>query len=213
MKIVMCASEVVPFAKTGGLADVLGSLPMALEQAGHDVSVIMPGYPVVRTAKVKGYRACMQGVSCVTIGKKCKVYFVDHDFYFNRPGLYGDGNGDYTDNLDRFSFFSRRVLEIIKALKVKPDIVHCHDWQTGLVPVYLRSLYASDPFFKNTRSVITIHNIGYQGIFQKEEFPKLGLDWGYFTMDRLEFYDRINLLKGGIVFSDVINTDSPTYRS
>lgn len=211
MKIVMCASEVVPFAKTGGLADVLGSLPLALEQTGHDVSVIMPGYPVVRTAKVKGYRACMRDVSRVTIGKKCKVYFVNHDFYFNRPGLYGDGNGDYSDNLDRFSFFSRRALEIIKALKVKPDIVHCHDWQTGLVPVYLKSLYASDPFFKKTRSVITIHNIGYQGIFHKEEFPKLGLDWGYFTMDRLEFYDTINLLKGGIVFSDVINTVSPTY--
>jgi len=200
MRIAMCASEVVPFAKTGGLADVAGALPLALEKLKHEVIIIMPKYKAVS----------VQGVEA-TIGKNIKVYFIDNNKYFSRPGLYGEKTGDYPDNLERFSFFCKKALDLMKKIKFQPDIIHCHDWQTSLVPVYLKSLYKADKFYKKTRTVITIHNIGYQGLFKKDEFPKTGLDWSFFSIDGLEFFDRVNILKGGLVFSDVINTVSPTY--
>ena len=200
MKIAMVASEVVPFAKTGGLADVAGALPMALEKIKHEVIIIMPKYKSIN-----------QPGNEAKIGKNIKVYFIENEKYFSRPGLYGEKTGDYPDNLERFSFFCKKALELMKKIKFQPDIIHCHDWQTSLVPVYLKTTLKNDPFFKKTRSVVTIHNIGYQGLFKKEEFPKLGLDWSLFGMNGLEFFDRINILKGGLVFSDVINTVSPTY--
>jgi starch synthase len=198
MKIVMCASEVVPFAKTGGLADVAGALPLALEAAGEDLIIVMPKYKAVNRTSA-------------SLGKNIKVYFIENDAYFGRDGLYGDKNGDYKDNLDRFSFYCKSALELLKKINFKPDIVHCHDWQSALIPVYLKTVYKDDPFYKNTRTLLTIHNIGYQGLFPKEEFPKLGLDWGLFNIEGLEFYDKINILKGGMEFADVINTVSPTY--
>jgi len=212
MKIVMCASEAVPFAKTGGLADVAGALPLALEKEGQEVIVVMPGYKTVHANQGLGIKKLRDGLSWAMLGKAIKAYFIDHDFYFNRDGLYGDKGGDYIDNLDRFSYFCRRALDLLKEISFRADIIHCHDWQSALVPVYLKSMtYSTDPFYKGMRTVFTIHNIGYQGLFSKDEFPKLGLSWSFFNIEGLEYYDRINCLKGGIVFSDVINTVSQTY--
>ncbi len=211
MKIAICASEVVPFAKTGGLADVGGALPLALEEEGQDVIVIMPGYKSVRNLKGVKIERLKEGVSYSVIGKKVKVFFIENDAYFGRDSLYGDKSGDYKDNLDRFSFYCRRAIELMKEIKFKPDVVHCHDWQSALIPVFLKNSFAGDSFYKNTKTVLTIHNIGYQGLFPKEEFPKLGLDWKLFNMEILEFYDKVNVLKGGIVFSDLVTTVSATY--
>ncbi|MDD4980349.1 MAG: glycogen synthase GlgA [Candidatus Omnitrophica bacterium] len=210
MRIAICASEVVPFAKTGGLADVAGALPLELESLGQETIVIMPRYKAIQDPKFKIQRL-KPDVSFSVIGKNLKVYFIEKDAYFNRDGLYGDKNGDYPDNLDRFSYYSRRSLELLKEINFKADIVHCHDWQSALIPVYLKTLYKGDPFYKNTKSILTIHNIGYQGLFPKEEFPKLGLDWSIFNIEGLEFYDKINILKGGMEFSDLINTVSEAY--
>jgi len=210
MKIVMCASEVVPFAKTGGLADVAGALPLALEESGQEGIVIMPRYRAIQDTKFKISRV-KEDISYSKIGKNIKVYFIENEQYFNRDNLYTDKNGDYPDNLERFSYYSRRALELLKEIKFKPDIIHVHDWQASFVPLYLKTLYANDAFYKKTKTVLTIHNIGYQGLFPKEEFPKLGLDWSLFDMEKLEFYGKVNILKGGMVFSDLINTVSPTY--
>ena len=210
MKIAICASEVVPFAKTGGLADVTGALPLELEALNQEVIIIMPRYKAIQEPRFNVQRL-KPDVSYSAIGKNIKVYFIEDDPYFNRDGLYGDKAGDYKDNLDRFSYYSRRALELLKEINFSADIIHCHDWQSALVPVYLKTLCIDNPFYQNTRTIFTIHNIGYQGLFSKEEFPKLGLDWKFFNMETLEFYGKINLLKGGIVFSDIINTVSPTY--
>lgn len=198
MKVVMCASEVVPFAKTGGLADVAGALPIALEEEGAEIIIIMPRYKAIKEKQA-------------TVGKNIKVYFIDCEEYFGRDNLYGDKDGDYKDNLERFSYYCRQALELLKKINFKPDIIHVHDWQASLIPVYLKTLYAKDDFFKGTKTVLTIHNIGYQGLFPKEDFPKSGLDWSLFDVDGLEFYGRVNILKGGLIFADIINTVSPTY--
>jgi len=198
MKIAFCASEAVPYAKTGGLADVAGALPQALEKEGHEVIVILPKY--------KGIKAD-SGI----LGSAVKAYFLENDAYFNREALYGTRAGDYEDNLERFAFYSRKCLEFLKEIKFKADIIHCHDWQASLIPVYLQTEFVKEPFYRKMRTLLTIHNLGYQGIFPAEEFPKLGLEAGLFNMEGLEFYGRLNILKGGIIFSDIINTVSPTY--
>ena len=200
LKVLIAASEVVPFAKTGGLADVAGSLPIALEEMGVDARVVMPKYACV---KAKGDAA--------VIGKDVKVYFIRNDDYFNRKELYGDKFGDYHDNLERFAFFCKEALERCKRENFCPDIIHCNDWQTALIPVYLNTLYKYDPFFSKTKVLFTIHNLAYQGLFSKDEFPKTGLDWVLFSIDYFEFYDKVNLMKAGIVYADWINTVSPTY--
>jgi starch synthase len=211
MKILICASEVVPFAKTGGLADVAGALPLALERKGQEIIITMPFYKAIRNLKNIKIEKIKDGIFCSIIGKNIKTFFIENDLYYNRDGLYGDKTGDYKDNLDRFSYFCKRTLDLMKEIKFKADIVHCHDWQSGLIPIYLKKIYATNSFYKNTRSIFTIHNIGYQGLFPKEEFPKLGLDWSLFNMEALEFYGKINILKGGIEFAGIINTVSPTY--
>jgi len=210
MKIAMFASEVVPFAKTGGLADVAGALPLALEYCGHEIIVIMPGYKCITDAKIKITRIS-KDVSSAVIGKDIKVFFIENKEYFNREGLYGDRNGDYPDNLERFAFFCRRSLDLLKEINFPADILHLHDWQASLIAAYLKNLYSEISFYKRMKCVLTLHNIGYQGVFAKEEFPKLGLDWKLFGIDGFEFYNKVNLLKGGIVFADFINTVSPTY--
>ncbi|MFA6357605.1 MAG: glycogen synthase GlgA [Candidatus Omnitrophota bacterium] len=210
MKIAMLASEVVPFAKSGGLADVAGALPLALEYCGHEVIVILPKYKCILDTKFKIKRFSAD-VSYSIIGKNIKVYFIENSAYFNRDGLYGDKNGDYPDNLDRFAFFCRRSIDLLKEINFCADILHLHDWQNCLVPVYLKSIYSDKNFYKKMKCVLTIHNTGYQGIFNKEEFSKLGLSWDLFDINGLEFYGKVNLLKGGIIFSDFINTVSPTY--
>lgn len=210
MKILLAASEVVPFAKTGGLADVTGALPLALEGLGQEVIVVMPAYKVVHSSQFT-FHSISADIEVTKIGKNIQVYLIKNDDYFNRDGLYGDKNGDYKDNLDRFSFYCKKTLELLKALNFKADIIHCHDWQSALIPVYLRALYADDPFFKGIKTVLTVHNIGYQGLFPREEFSKLGLNWSLFSMQGLEFYGKVNILKGGMIFSDIVNTVSPTY--
>ncbi len=210
MKIAICASEVVPFAKTGGLADVAGALPLELELLNQEVIIIMPRYKAIQEPKFSVQRLKLD-ISYSVIGKNIKVYFIENDQYFKRDGLYGDKTGDFKDNLDRFSYYSRRTLELLKEINFRADIIHCHDWQSALIPIYLKTLYIDNPFYQNIKTIFTIHNIGYQGLFSKDEFPKLGIDSKFFNMEMLEFYDKVNLLKGGIVFSDIINTVSPTY--
>jgi starch synthase len=185
----------VSFAKTGGLADVSGALPLALEKLGHEVIVIMPYYRGVGVQKNFNDRARV-----ATIGRDIKVYFIVNKEYFGRQ-----------DSLERFSFFCHQTMELLKELGLPVDIIHCHDWPTGLLPLLLKENYRSEPFFARTRSVMTIHNLAYQGIFPKEEFPKLGVDEGLFNERQVEFYQKINLIKAGIVFSDQVTTVSPQY--
>ena len=210
MKIVMVASEVVPFAKTGGLADVVGALPLVLEDCGQEVIIVMPKYKCITDGKFKISRFS-KSISYSIIGKNIKVYFIENDLYFNRDGLYVDKSGDYKDNLERFAFFCRRALDLLKEIDFAADILHLHDWQASLVAVYLKNLYSKDPFYSRMNCILTIHNLGYQGLFAKDQFAKLDLDSSLFSVSGLEFYGQVNLLKGGVIFSDFINTVSPTY--
>jgi len=202
MKIVICASEVVPFAKTGGLADVCGALPPALEKLGHEVVIITPRY------KASTIHA---PAPVVRIGDNVRVCFIEHHHYFGREGLYGEAGGEYHDNLERFAHFCHRSFQVLKEINFSPDIFHCHDWHTALIPVLLKINYQHDPFFKNTRSMLTIHNLAYQGVFPKYQYDKLGIAARIFHSQGLEFYDQVNILKGGIVFADAITTVSPQY--
>ncbi|MFH1830728.1 MAG: glycogen synthase GlgA [Pseudomonadota bacterium] len=225
MKIVMIASEAVPFAKTGGLADIVGTLPVALAEAGEDVSIIIPFYGKKIDKKKFGIKLLSNVTAQVEVGKEkikgevlycempsgIKVYFISQPTYFNRDELYQTTAGDYPDNAARFIFFARAAIELINALGTPPDIVHVHDWQAALVPVYLKSIYKDKKLFANARVLLTIHNLGYQGLFPKEEFPLTGLNWEYFTFDKLEFWGKVNFLKGGIAFADAINTVSKKY--
>jgi starch synthase len=220
MRITFAASEGVPYSKTGGLADVIGALPKAVAQLGHDVTVFLPRY---KQTRLQQERITIPNLSIpvadrllfpqiVDGGKRDGVqyYFVDHPEFTSRDGIYGDARGDYPDNDERFSMFCRAVIEASKRLGV-PDVFHVHDWQTALIPVLLRNTYALDSTFDRTGVVLTIHNIGYQGVFPSSSMPRLLLPWSLFTMDRLEFYDQVNFLKGGIVYSDYISTVSRTY--
>ncbi|MEI7998850.1 MAG: glycogen/starch synthase, partial [Candidatus Omnitrophota bacterium] len=202
MKIVFFASEVVPFAKTGGLADVCGALPVALESLGHEILIITPRY-AASSSHIPS--------PIVRIGQNIEVHFIEHRNYFGRDGLYGDVNGDYRDNLERFSYFCHQSLKVLKDIHYKPDIIHCHDWQTALVPILLKTKYQKDPFFKNIKSVLTVHNLAYQGVFPKNQYSILGVDGDLFHTQGLEFYNQINILKGGIIFSDAVTTVSPRY--
>jgi starch synthase len=223
MKILFAASECIPFCKTGGLADVVGALPKELRKKRHDVRVILPKYKAIRGQEF-GMKETGERVR-VSIGGRWeegdirtaktdrggKVYFVNHEGYFGRWGLYRQGDRDYPDNAERFIFFCRAVLEACKAVDFRPDIIHCHDWQTGLIPVYLKTLTASDAFFQHTGSVFTVHNMAYQGIFDKGVLLLAGLSWSEFTMEQLEFYDKVNFLKGGLTYADQLTTVSPSY--
>ncbi|MFO8053345.1 MAG: glycogen synthase GlgA [Candidatus Omnitrophota bacterium] len=204
MRIAFCSSEVYPFAKTGGLADVSGSLPLNLAALGHQVKIFMPWYKGIEPDKHFDDFATIehQGI---------EVVLIKNEHFFKRDYLYTTGKGDYPDNLERFSFFSRQILKVLKELNFSPDIIHNNDWQTSLVSMYLRILYKNDDFFQNTKTILTIHNLVFQGIFDKKNFEHLGISWDYFNMHYLEFYGKINLLKGGIIFSDAITTVSPTY--
>ncbi|MDE1920335.1 MAG: glycogen synthase [Candidatus Omnitrophica bacterium] len=202
MKIVLCSSEVVPFAKTGGLADVCGALPPALEKLGHEVVVITPRY---KTSNIQ------VPAPIVRIGENIRVCFIEHHNYFGREGLYGDPGGEYQDNLERFTHFCHKSFEVLKEIKFSPDIIHCHDWHTALIPVLLKTNYQHDPFFRSSRSVLTIHNMAYQGIFPKFKYERLGVHGRLFHPQALEFYDQVNVLKGGIIFAHALTTVSPQY--
>jgi starch synthase len=220
MHVAFAASECVPFSKTGGLADVVGALPRALGSLGHQVSVYIPRYrqtkltdrqTVVNSITVPfddRYRFC----SVVSGGKHsgCEFYFIEYPPFFDREALYGTSAGDYPDNAERFSLFSRAVLEASKILGV-PQVFHCHDWQSALVPILLRTQYGEDPAFRDVATVFTIHNMGYQGLFPPDTLPLLTLPWDLFTISKMEFFGNVNFLKGALVYSDFITTVSKKY--
>ena len=223
LKILFVSSEVVPFAKSGGLADVSGSLPKALQEYGMDVRVVMPLYSAVRknmfdpTPVIDNLHVISGGMNLsarvfkAKSQKRVPTYFVEREDLFSRPNLYGDSAGDYYDNFERFSFFSHAALKLAQRTDFKPDIIHCHDWQTGLIPALLKGPYKID-FFSETSVLFTIHNMGYQGIFPADKLAKTGLDSTvFFHQEGIEYWGNISLLKSGIVYSDAVTTVSPTY--
>jgi starch synthase len=222
--ILLATSEAVPFSKTGGLADVCGALPVELARLGHQVAVIVPGY--------RQSHYCSQPIEplgiefIVPVGSKMvaghllrswlpghtvPVYLIDQDQYFDRDQLYGTDGKDYIDNCERFVFFSRAVLEAVRLLDLPLDVLHANDWQTGLVPAYLKIEYARLPRYQRIASLLTVHNIAFQGQFWHWDMLLTGLDWKYFNWHQMEFHGKLNLLKTGMVFADSINTVSPRY--
>jgi len=221
VNILLVSSEVAPFAKSGGLADVAGALPRALRRLGHDVRIVLPCYRTVRQrfpltetgivieAVVDG-RIRRAEVRQTTLDD-VPVYLIDQPRYFDRDGLYGTAAGDYPDNAERFGFFCGAVLELPRLLHWRPDVLHCNDWQSGLVPVLLRTAHRKDPLFAATGSLLTIHNLGYQGVFPAKVLGTLGLDPHLLTPTALEYWGQLSFLKGGVVFADRVNTVSETY--
>jgi starch synthase len=223
MHIVFAASECLPFAKTGGLADVVGSLPREVAKLGHEVTVYLPLYARVRPHLDEELKVAVDSITIpfqtynrfveiVDGGKRAGVqyYFVNCPELFDRKEIYGKAAGDYPDNAERFGLFCRAVLEAAKLLGV-PDVFHVHDWQAALIPVYLRTVYAEDPVLRGAATVLTIHNAAYQGAFPPSTTPQLLFPWEIFTMDKVEQYDRFNFLKGGVVFADLLTTVSKRY--
>jgi len=207
MKILYASSEVVPYAKTGGLADVAGALPKALAELGHEVVVVMPKYRMVDEKKF-GLERLNDVIFRAKMPKsQVTVYFIDNPKYFDREGLYQEKGIDYPDNCERFSFFCRKVLEFLPKVSFFPDIIHCNDWQTALIIAYVKKLYN----WSKTATVYTIHNMGYHGSFPKEQLPLTGFSWEMLTPETLEFWGNIALTKAGFVFADIINTVSETY--
>ena len=218
INILFASSEVFPFAKTGGLGDVAGSLPKALSKLGCDIRVVMPKYNAIS----EEYKSQMEYLGFIYADvswrhQYCGIfrlkydgityYFLDNEYYFNRPELYGD-----FDQAEQFTFFSKALLELLPFIGFKADIIHCNDWQTGVVSLLLKAVYKSNSFYKNIKTIFTIHNLKYQGIFPKEVLSNLlGLDWSYFTSEGIEFNGSVNFLKAGLVYSDSISTVSPTY--
>jgi len=221
MKIVFVASESVPYSKTGGLADVVGALPKALASLGCEVEVILPRYRITKPGAV------VPGAESLTIplsggfkfasiqaagqASGVRTYLIDCPELFDRDGLYMASGKDYPDNAERFAAFSLAALEFIKRSSNPPAVIHCHDWQSALLPVYLRSLYAEDPFYENTSVLFTIHNMGYQGLFPPEIMPRISINKNLFKIEGLEYYGKVNLLKGGIVLADFVSTVSQKY--
>jgi starch synthase len=224
MRILIATPEANPFARTGGLAEVVSSLACALTRLGHQVMVVMPLYRQVREAERTilstgqtlsiplSFKNLQADIFQTELHPKFQFYFIGQDALFNREGLYGTPYGDFEDNAERFIFFSRAVVEMIQALDLDLDICHCQEWQTGLVPVYLRTLFHDRPKLSQLPVVYTVHNVGYQGNFPSYDFPLTGLGWELFSPKALEFYGNINLMKGGLVFADLINTVSNRYR-
>jgi starch synthase len=225
MRIAFATPEVLPFSKTGGLADVARALPAALGSLGCDVTVFSPCYRQA-SAWVAAHAVAAEHIELpgqLRIGREQHALryqvmpgnpqhvLVQSDYYFQRAHPYLDTEGlDYADNTARFAFFCRAVLEYCQHHGIAPDVVHCHDWQTALLPVYLRTLYGDGPL-SGARSLLTLHNLGYPGIFPAEQLEVTGLSHDVFTIDGLEYYGQLNLLKGGIVYADAVNTVSPAY--
>jgi starch synthase len=228
--VLFLSTEVYPYAKTGGLADVSSALPQALRELGHDVRVMMPKYGFIGEKKQKIHLINrLQGIeykigdreivtnlkssAILTSRTRIQMYLLESEEYFQRMGLYVDpATGiDYSDNDERFLVYALSAFELCKRLLWQPDIIHCNDWQCGLVPALLKGVMKDDPFFKNTKVVFTIHNLAYQGNFPATTFPKLGLPPEFFTPDGMEFFGKVSYLKSGIAYADAITTVSPTY--
>lgn len=224
MRILVATSEAVPFAKTGGLADVCGALPVELARAGHQATLILPAY---RTTRYCGLPLEPVGIEfIVPVGTKTvtgrllrsqlddgrvPVYLVEQEQYFDRDQLYGVDGKDYIDNCERFVFFSRAVMESVRLLELQPDVIHANDWQTGLVPAYLKAAYRGLPRYEPIVCLFTIHNLAYQGQFWHWDMLLTGLDWKFFNWHQMEFFGKLNLLKTGLVFADAVSTVSPRY--
>jgi len=218
MRILFVASEGLPFSKTGGLADVLEALPKALVGQGHDVAVVLPRYrnTQIKNIVIKSLTVPMGtslrfpaiGVAAPPGG--VQYFFVDDPQYFDREELYGVGGRDYPDNAERFAEVARAAIELAKQLWL-PDVIHCHDWQSALVPVLLRTAYTPDPQLSAIPVIFTIHNMGYHGLFPRDVLARIGLPDSLFRVDGLEFFGHVNYLKGGLIFSDYLTTVSRKY--
>ena len=221
MNILLISPEVFPFAKTGGLADVAGALPEALAKKGHKVSVALPYYQLV---KKNGFKPVLfkKNISLRINNREelfnllllkhngVDIYFIEKNEYYDREFLYGTPQGDYQDNAFRFAFYAKAILASIKDIG-KQDIYHCNDWQSGLIPLYIKTHYKGDPMFNNVKVLFTIHNMAYQGLFVKDVVPYLDISWDLFTPFGVEFWDKLSFMKAGIIFSDAISTVSKGY--
>lgn len=216
LKVLLVASEVSPYAKSGGLGDVAGSLPKALKAEGVDIKVVFPKYKSIKEEYVNqaqyvdsftvnlGWRE--QATSIYKLNSEVDTYMLENEYYFNRDGYYG-----YGDDNERFAYFSKAVIEFLDVIDFIPDVIHCNDWQSGPVCVYLRDIYKKFVSFSNIKTLFTIHNLQYQGIFGKETLGMMDLNDGYFTSDKLEFNGMVSFMKAGLLYSDAINTVSTTY--
>jgi starch synthase len=229
MRIVVASSEAVPFSKTGGLADVATALADALAALGHSVWLVTPYYPqihanngsangvVIEPTDIQfevpmGNRHVRGGVRRARLpGSAVTFLLVDQFVYFDRPGLYQANGADFRDNCERFAFFSRAVLAIAEEIRLRPDVIHCNDWQTGLIPALLSIEGRAPDTFETTASVFTIHNMAFRGMFWHWDMLLTGLDWKYFNWKQMEFYNQLSLLKTGLTFADALTTVSPTY--
>ena len=223
LRVLFVTSEAVPFAKTGGLADVAGALPKFLQGLGCDLRVVMPYYRMVRKSGIP-VQPLGQTLE-VTLGNETlqadlyegrlteglPIYFIGREEFFDREYLYGTPKGDYFDNAERFTFFTKAALTLCRWMKFSPEIIHHHEWQTGLIPAYLKSTERENPLFSQTAVVFTIHNIAYQGLFKAEKLWLTGLPQEMYNPEGIEFWERINFMKAGIVYADVINTVSRRY--
>jgi starch synthase len=224
MNILFATAEAAPFSKTGGLGDVCGALPRELAKLGHRVSIVLPAFRQVYEA---GAEIESTGVEFeIPIGQKLAqgrflqsrlpdsdvtVYFVHKPEYYDRAQQYREAGEDYQDNAERFTFYCRAVLEAIPLLDLDVDLIHCHDWCAGLIPAYLKTLYADRAPFDRIATMLTIHNLAYQGTFWHWDMALTGIDWKHFNWRQMEFYGQLNFLKTGIVFADALTTVSPTY--
>ena len=217
MRILMVASEAVPFAKTGGLADVVGALPRALVRLGHEVDVVLPHYRDVDAGEkvtqllVSLGRQVQQADIYISAADGVRTVLIGHPGYYHRDYLYGAAGHDYPDNPERFAFLAQGALNWAASASAPYDVVHAHDWQAGLVPVLVARMFRTHASLTRLPTVFTIHNLAYQGIFDASWLPRLGLDWDLMRMDAMEYWGRVSYLKAGIVFSRLITTVSPTY--
>jgi starch synthase len=222
MKVAFLSSEVIPYAKTGGLADVAGALPKYLSPLGAEVRVFMPFYRAVKARRLR-LEKVLENVPLEWRGETAhfsvhehkadgfRADFIAFDPYYDRDGLYGTPAGDYPDNGLRFAFYARACLEAMKALGFRPDVLHGHDWQAATAFAYLKFVLSGDPFFQDTRSLFTIHNLAYQGLFAQALLAEVGLPGHLFNMNDLEFYGKLNFMKAGILYSSAVSTVSPRY--
>jgi starch synthase len=218
MRILFVASEALPYAKTGGLADVIEGLPKALVKLGYEVAVFLPKYHGVEASSVEmtsmtipqGVRLRFPAILNGGLHRGVRYFFLDDPFYFDREGIYGSRNHEYPDNAERFTEFSRAAIELAKQIWM-PDLMHCHDWQTAMVPVLLRTSYGDDPAVRDMPVVFTIHNMGYHGIFSRDVLDRAGIPAGVFHPGGIEFFGNVNFLKGGLVYSDYLTTVSRKY--
>jgi starch synthase len=224
LNVLFLSPEVVPFAKSGGLADVAGSLPIALKRLGLDIRLALPFYrgiregnfevqPILKKLEVPlGKETLSARIFETQLTPEVPVYLIEREDLYDRPNLYGNSGGDYYDNLERFSYFGHAALCLSEALSFEPHVVHCHDWQTGLVPALIKGPYGEVPAFSDVTSVFTIHNLGYQGLFAEERFWVTGLSKSrFYHADGLEYWGKLSFLKAGVNYSEAITTVSPTY--